>query len=231
MSTLLKQATQNTINVFIATTEKQFTSKFNEVKNEVEKLNELNEELKTSKGKVTNKFFLSLRKEIRLAIIGLNSEVLKSIKKDELTKVVINKVATEKQSSTIGLNKLVQKHNRSLGKCISTLLSVYTEVKDSPKQEKEFIFTSYKVNKITLNYEEINTTYKVRYCPIIFDILGYSRKNSELYAFISLLFTTDELSKLTERKVMNVISANLPKIQETKAKIKETLKATLKVKK
>lgn len=224
METLLKQATSNTIKLVIATTEKQFTSKFNEVKTDVQKLNELNEELKTSKGKVTNKFFISLRKEIRLSILSINGEVLKTIKKDELKKVVINKTATDKQSSTIGLNKLVQKHNKSLGKCLSVLTSVFQEVKDSPKQEKEFVFTSYKVNKITLNYEEINTTYRVKFCPILFDILGYSRKNSDLYSFISLLFTSDELTKLTERKVMNVLNANLPKIQEAKAQIKETQK-------
>ena len=224
METLLKQATSNTIKLAIATTEKNFTEKFNLVKNEAEKLSLLIDELTLEKKNVTNKFYLSLRKEIRLTIIALNSEILKGIKKDELKKVVINKIASDKQSSTIGLNKLVQQHNKSLGKCISTLLSVYTDVKESPKQEKEFVFTSYKVNKITLNYEEINTTYKVKFCPITFDILGYSRKNSDLYSFISLLFTSDELTKLTERKVMNVLNANLPKIQETKAKIKETLK-------
>ena len=227
MNTLLKQAEKNTMNVLQAKNEKNFMTKFNEVKNEVQKMNELNEELKTSKDKkeITNKFFLSLRKEIRLSILAINSEILKDTKKDELVKVVINKTATEKQSSTIGLNKLVQKHNRSLGKCISTLLSVYSEVRDEPNKVKEFIFTSYKVNKLTLNYEEINTTYKVKYCPILFDILGYSRKNSELYSFISLLFTSEELSKLTERKVLNVISANLPKIQSVKAEIKASLKA------
>lgn len=227
MNSLLKQAEKNTINVLQAKNEKNFTTKFNEVKNEVEKLNSLNEELKTSKDKkeVTSKFFLSLRKEIRLSILAINSEVLKDIKKEELTKVVINKTASEKQSSTIGMNKLVQKYNRSLGKCISTLLSVYTEVKDEPNKVKEFVFTSYKVNKLTLNYEEINTTYKVKFCPILFDILGYSRKNSELYSFISLLFTSEELTRLTERKVLNVISANLPKIQSVKAEIKASLKA------
>lgn len=227
MNTLLKQAEKNTMNVLQAKNEKNFMTKFNEVKNEVQKMNELNEELKTSKDKkeITNKFFLSLRKEIRISILAINSEVLKDTNKEELVKVVINKVASEKQSSTIGLNKLVQKHNRSLGKCISTLLSVYSEVRDEPNKAKEFIFTSYKVNKLTLNYEEINTTYKVKFCPILFDILGYSRKNSELYSFISLLFTSEELSKLTERKVLNVISANLPKIQSVKAEIKASLKA------
>ena len=227
MNTLLKQAEQNTINTLIVNNEKNFVVKFNEVKNEVQKLNELNEELKAYKDikRISNKFYLSLRKEIRLSILAINSEILKDTNKEELVKVVINKVATEKQSSTIGLNKLVQKHNRSLGKCISTLLSVYTEVKEEPNKAKEFIFTSYKVNKLTLNYEEINTKYKVVFCPILFDILGYSRKNSELYSFISLLFTSEELSKLTERKVLNVISANLPKIQSVKAEIKATLKA------
>lgn len=227
MNTLLKQAEQNTINTLIVNNEKNFMTKFESAKNEVQKLNELNEELKAYKDikRISNKFYLSLRKEIRITILAINSEVLKDTKKEELTKVVINKTATEKQSSTIGLNKLVQKHNRSLGKCISTLLSVYTEVKEEPNKVKEFVFTSYKVNKLTLNYEEINTTYKVIYCPILFDILGYSRKNSELYSFISLLFTSEELTKLTERKVMNVLNANLPKIQSVKAEIKESLKA------
>lgn len=227
MSTLLKQAEKNTMNVLQAKNEKNFTTKFNEVKNEVEKLNQLNEELKSSKDKkeISNQFFLSLRKLIRISILALNNEVLKTTSKEELIKVVINKTASEKQSNTIGLNKLVQKYNRSLGKCISTLLSVYTEVKNEPNKAKEFIFTSYKVNKLTLNYEEINTKYKVVFCPILFDILGYSRKNSELYSFISLLFTSEELSKLTERKVLNVISANLPKIQSVKSEIKASLKA------
>lgn len=227
MNTLLKQAEKNTMNVLQAKNEKNFMTKFNNEKNEVQKLNELNEELKSSKDKkeVTNKFFLSLRKLIRISILAINSEVLKEVKKEELTKVIINKVASEKQSASIGVNKLVQLHKKSLGACLSTLNNVFSEVKNEPNKAKEFISTSFRVNKLTLNYEEINTTYKVKFCPITFDVIGYARKNSELYSFISLLFTSEELTKLTERKVLNVISSNLPKIQEVKAKIKATLKA------
>ena len=232
MNTLLKQAEKNTINVLIAKNEDLFTSNFESAKNEVSALNKLNDELKTSKDKkeVTNKFFLSLRKLIRMQILSINNEVLKTTSKDELTKVTINKVATDKQSATIGLNKLVQLHKKSLGSCLSTLNSVFTQVKEEPNKVKEFIFTSFRVNQINLNYEEVNTTYKVKFCPILFDIIGYARKNSELYSFISLLFTSEELSKLTERKVLNVISANLPKIQSVKAQIKESQKSA-KVKK
>jgi len=223
---LLKEVEKNQILLGMQKNEVLFTSKFDSAKNEVSALNELNEELTSAKERkeVSNKFFLSLRKLIRISILAINSEVLKDTKKEELTKVIINKVASDKQSATIGVNKLVQKHNKSLGKCLSVLNSVFSEVKEEPNKVKEFISTSYRVNKLTLNYEEINTTYKVKFCPITFDIIGYAKRNSEFYSFISLLFTNEELTKLTERKVLNVIGANLPKLQETKAQIKERVK-------
>ena len=229
---LLKEVEKNQILLGMQKNENLLQTKFDNSKEDINLLNVLNEELKSAKDKkeVTNKFFLSLRKEIRLNILAINSEVLKDTKKEDLTKVIINKVATEKQSASIGVNKLVQLHKKSLGACLSTLNNVFTQVKEEPNKIKEFVSTSYRVNKITLNYEEINTTYKVKFCPITFDVIVYARKSSELYSFISLLFTDEELKKLTERKVLNVISANLPKLQDVKAQIKEAQKSA-KVKK
>lgn len=233
MKSLLKQAEKNTNNVLMIETEKSFVSKFESAKNEVSLLNELNNELKTLKDskKVSNKFFIEYRKLIRVSILALNNEVLKTTSKEELTKVVINKTASKKQSATIGVNKLVQKHKKSLGACLTTLNSVFSQVKEEPNKVKEFTDTTYRVNKLTLNYEEINTKYEVIFCPIIFDVISYARKSSELYSFISLLFTDEESKKLTERKVLNVISANLPKLQEVKAQIKEAQKKLKEAKK
>lgn len=230
---LLKEVEKNQILLGMAKNEELFSSKFKSAKNEVSALNELNNELKTLKDskKVSNKFFIEYRKLIRAQILVLNSEVLKTTSKEQLTKVTINKVATDKQSATIGVNKLVQLHKKSLGACLTTLNNVFTQVKEEPNKVKEFISTSYRVNKITLNYEEINTTYKVVFCPITFDVISYARKNSELYAFISLLFNDEEIKKLSERKVLNVISANLPKLQEVKAQIKEAQKKLKEAKK
>lgn len=223
---IIKQAEKNTKLLTIEQKEKNFVAKFKETKKEVSLLNDLNNELKTLKDnkEVTNKFFIEHRKLIRLQILSINTEILKTTKKEDLKKVIINKVATEKQSNTIGVNKLVQLEKRSLGSCLSVLNKVYEDVKNEPNKIKEFISKSYRVNKLTLNYEEINTTYKVKFCPILSDIISFARKNSELYSFISLLFTDEELTKLTERKVLNVISSNLPKLQEIKAKIKESLR-------
>lgn len=223
---LLKEVEKNQILLGMEKTEKNFMVKFEESKNNVSLLNELNNELKTLKDskKVTSKFFIEYRKLIRAQILSINTEILKDTKKEQLTKVTINKVASDKQSATIGLNKLVQIHKRSLGACLTTLDKVFNEVKSEPNKAKEFISVSYRVNKITLNYEEINTTYKVVFCPILSDIIGYARKNSDLYAFISLLFNDEELTKLTERKVLNMITKNLDILQTTKAQIKERVK-------
>ena len=223
---LLKEVEKNQILLGMQKNEELFSSKFESAKNEVSALNVLNEELKTSKDKkeISNKFFLSLRKLIRVSILALNNEVLKTTSKEELTKVVINKTASEKQSQTIGVNKLVQLHKKSLGACLSVLDKVFNEVKNEPNKAKEFVSISYRVNKINLNYEEIKTTYKVTFCPILSDVIGYARKNSELYSFISLLFTNEEINKLTERKVLNAINKNLESIQNVKAQIKERVK-------
>ena len=223
---LLKEVEKNNALLGMAKNEKNFIVKFEESKNNVSLLNELNKELKTLKDskKVTSKFFIEYRKLIRVSILAINTETLKDTKKEQLTKVTISKVATDKQSATIGVNKLVQLHKKSLGACLSVLDKVFTEVKNEPNKVKEFISVSYRVNKLTLNYEEINTTYKVVFCPILSDIISYSRKNSELYSFISLLFTSDELTKLTERKVLNMITKNLDTLQTTKAQIKERVK-------
>ena len=223
---LLKEVEKNNALLGMAKNEKNFIVKFEESKNNVSLLNELNKELKTLKDskKVTSKFFIEYRKLIRVSILAINTETLKDTKKEQLTKVTISKVATDKQSATIGVNKLVQLHKKSLGACLSVLDKVFTEVKNEPNKVKEFISVSYRVNKLTLNYEEINTTYKVVFCPILSDIISYSRKNSELYSFISLLFTSDELTKLTERKVLNMVTKNLDVLQTTKAQIKERVK-------
>lgn len=230
---LLKEVQKNNALLGMQKNENLLQTKFDNSKNEVSALNVLNEELKTSKDKkeISSKFFISLRKLIRMQILSLNSEILKEVKKEELTKVVINKTASKKQSATIGVNKLVQLHKRSLGACLTTLNNVFSQVKEEPNKVKEFTSTSYRVNKLTLNYEEINTKYEVIFCPIIFDVISYARKNSELYSFISLLFTDEEINKLTERKVLNVISANLPKLQEVKAQIKEAQKKLKEAKK
>lgn len=223
---LVKQATKNTNNVTIAKNEKNFITKFEQSKNNVSLLNELNNELKTLKEskKVSSKFFIEYRKLIRVSILSINSELLKTIDKNDLIKVEINKKATDKQSATIGLNKLVQIHKKSLGACLSVLDKVFNDVKSEPNKEKEFVSVSYRVNKLTLESEKINTTYLVKFCPILSDVISYARKNSELYAFISLLFTSDELSKLTERKVLNAITKNIDTLQTTKAQIKERVK-------
>lgn len=230
---LLKEAQKNNALLGMQKNENLLQTKFDNSKEDINLLNVLNEELKSSKDKkeISNKFYLSLRKLIRMQILSINSEILKEVKKEDLTKVTINKVATDKQSANIGLNKLVQLHKKSLGACLSTLNSVFTQVKEEPNKVKEFISTTYRVNKITLNYEEINTTYKVKFCPILFDIIVYAKKNSELYSFISLLFTNEEINKLTERKVLNVIKENLPKLQEVKAQIKEAQKKLKEAKK
>lgn len=230
---LLKEVQKNNALLGMQKNENLLQTKFDNSKEDINLLNVLNEELKSSKDKkeISNKFYLSLRKLIRMQILSINSEILKEVKKEDLTKVTINKVATDKQSANIGLNKLVQLHKKSLGACLSTLNSVFNQVKEEPNKVKEFISTTYRVNKITLNYEEINTTYKVKFCPILFDIIVYAKKNSELYSFISLLFTNEEINKLTERKVLNVIKENLTKLQEVKAQIKEAQKKLKEAKK
>jgi len=78
---LLKEVQKNSTLLGMQKNENFLQTKFDNSKEDINLLNILNDELKSAKDKkeISNKFFLSLRKEIRISILSINKEVLKTM--------------------------------------------------------------------------------------------------------------------------------------------------------
>jgi len=182
--------------------------------------------LNNDANKIDKKARLEFKKLVRAKILELTKGITtKQAIETGIEKNYVQKTATEKQNKNKGFNLLVKAELKSLGKCISILDKVFTDVKSEPNRTKEFTETNQKFNKLTNKVDIINTSFSVNYDTILHDLLSFARKNTKFFSAIKERIELSDLGNLTESKVKKFFESNIELLQKLKVEIKNEIKA------
>jgi len=193
--------------------------------NSIENFRRLFNVLNNESNKIDKKIRLEFKKLVRAKILELSKGITtKQAIESGIEKNYVEKTATEKQNKNKGFNLLVKAELKSLGKCISILDKVFTDVKSEPNRTKEFTETNQKFNKLTNKVDIITTSFSVNYDTILHDLLSFARKNTKFFSAIKERIELSDLGTLTESKVKKFFESNIELLQNLKTQIKNELK-------
>lgn len=182
--------------------------------------------LKNDKETFKIKERLALRRMVRENIFVL----AKDENKDEYTKEIQTKKATEKQNLSSGFNKMLDFERRSLGACLNVINGALMMAKESPDKVYDFKETKTRKDVVTGTEYEVTTEFNVKFDSVKFDVVNFARKNRDFYNEFLNLIQVAELGNLTEKKVNKFINDNIEALQNIKAERKAKIEAERKAK-